>query len=177
MAAAEPIVIREITAFGARLPRADSFAERLATAPGIHLLGAGRSGLVLRTFAMRLVQLGLPAQVAGDTCAVAARPGERLLVASRSGQTASVLAIAARGKSVGLEVVALCGTEESPLMRLADNAILLPGAGEAQSPAGQFAGSLFEQMLFCFLEETVLHLKRALDPEGARLAARHANLE
>ena len=64
--------------------------------PGrVFVAGAGRSGLVLRMAAMRLMHLGLNVHVVGDTTTVAISSGALLLVASGSGTTSGVVKAAA----------------------------------------------------------------------------------
>ena len=68
-------------------------------APRVFLAGAGRSGLVLRMAAMRLMHLGLDVHVAGDTTTPAIREGDLLIAASGSGTTAGVVKAASTAAS------------------------------------------------------------------------------
>ena len=53
----------------------------------IFLAGAGRSGLALKSFAMRLTQLSKQAFVVGETTTPAITASDLLVIASSSGET------------------------------------------------------------------------------------------
>jgi 6-phospho-3-hexuloisomerase len=179
--AATSAVLAEINALAAHLPldASATLCDALAAAPAVHVHGVGRCGLLMRGFAMRLGHLGLPVSVVGETTARAAEPGDLLLVGSGSGRTEGALAIARAGRAIGTQVVALTANRDAPLGALADETIVIPG--QAKDGAGRASiqppGSLFEQLLLVFLEETVLTLARRLDPGFALIRRRHANLE
>lgn len=56
----------------------------------IFVYGTGRSGLMLKAFAMRLMQIGLNSYVVGETTTPSVQEGDLLIVASASGETGSV---------------------------------------------------------------------------------------
>lgn len=178
--ATESGVLAEIGHFGRDLPlaAADALAELLAAAPLTFLQGMGRSGLVLRMFAVRLTHLAVPCHVVGDATTPSIRPGELLLVASGSGSTAGSVAVAARGREIGARVVALTAHPERPIASTAERLIALPGIAKTDRGGSiQPPGSIFEQMLLIFLEEVVLRLAVIRDPAYDAIARRHANLE
>ena len=51
----------------------------------IIVCGTGRSGLMLKSFAMRLMQIGYISYVVGETITPAIKEGDLLIVASASG--------------------------------------------------------------------------------------------
>ena len=53
----------------------------------IFVYGTGRSGLMLKAFAMRLMQIGLNSYVVGETTTPSVQEGDLLIVASASGET------------------------------------------------------------------------------------------
>ena len=53
----------------------------------IFVYGTGRSGLMLKALAMRLMQMGLDAYVVGETTTPSVQEGDLLIVASASGET------------------------------------------------------------------------------------------
>ena len=57
-------------------------------------MGAGRSGLVAKAFAMRLMHLGFTAYVVGETITPAMRPKDLLVIFSGSGRTKTIADIA-----------------------------------------------------------------------------------
>lgn len=72
---------------------------RLTDGRRLFVIGAGRSGLVGRAFAMRMMQLGLNAFVVGETTTPALEKGDLLMTISRSGRTRTVLETAKRYKA------------------------------------------------------------------------------
>lgn len=180
--AAAPVVLAEITSAAAKLPLGDiaGLCDAIAAAPRVFIHAAGRCGLVMRGFAVRLAHLGIPVSVVGEPSTVAGEPGDLLLVGSGSGRTETTLAIARGARVAGLRIIALTASAEAPLAAVASNVVLIPGMakdGGGGLPSLQPPGSLFEQMLMLFLEETVIALARDRDPGFALIRRRHANLE
>ena len=64
--------------------------ERVCQASSIFVFGAGRSGLVGKAFAMRLVHLGKTVHFVGDSTVPAITHQDVLVVISGSGKTSSV---------------------------------------------------------------------------------------
>lgn len=142
--------------------------------------GAGRSGLVLRMAAMRLMHLGLTVHVVGDTTTPAISSSDVLVVASGSGTTAGVVKSATTASKVGARIVAITTDRESPLAGLAHVVVIIPGAQKTDhgsSVSRQYAGSLFEQVLFLSTEALFQSLWDNLDTPPEELWERHANLE
>lgn len=177
------IVVSEIVRTGAGLPldRIDTLVAAVTRHQRIYLHAVGRCGLVVRCFVIRLAQLGFDVSFVGDITTTAVAPDDALIVASGSGRTGTAVLIAEQGKARGLPLTAITASDTSPLARLADTTITLPGvpkdASFDPSVSRQPPGSLFEQMLFCFLEETVVRLTSAMDPRFETIERRHANLE
>jgi len=67
----------------------------------IFVVGAGRSGLVARAFAMRLMHLGFSVHVVGETTTPRMDPGDLLIVISGSGETLYPATIAGEAKKIG----------------------------------------------------------------------------
>ena len=183
MADAASVVVAEICRTGGELPlgHLDRLIRAIAGADRIYLHAVGRCGLVVRCFAVRLVQLGLQPQLVGDNATTAITPADGLVVASGSGETRSAVLIAEQAQALGVSVLAITAHGGSTLGRLADAPIVLPGVAKTDhvdaAASRQPPGSLFEQMLFCFLEEAVVRLAADRDPDFQTIRRRHANLE
>ncbi|MEE2524718.1 6-phospho-3-hexuloisomerase [Pseudarthrobacter sp. J75] len=146
----------------------------------IFVAGAGRSGLVLRMAAMRLMHLGLNVHVAGDTTTPAISSGDLLLVASGSGTTSGVVKSAETAAKAGARIAAFTTNPESPLAGLADAVVVIPAAQKTDhgsSVSRQYAGSLFEQVLFVATEALFQSLWDNDAQPAEQLWLRHANLE
>jgi 6-phospho-3-hexuloisomerase len=126
-------------------------ARYLTQSGRVFVAGAGRSGLVLRMAAMRLMHLGLNVHVAGDTTTPAIGSGDLLLVASWSGTTSGVVRAAETAAKSGARIAVFTTNASSPLAGLADAVVIIPAAQKTDhgsSVSRQYAGSLFEQVLF-----------------------------
>ena len=65
----------------------EALLEAIREAKRVFFAGRGRSLLMLRGLAMRLMHLGLCVYVTGETVTPAAGPGDLLLIGSGSGET------------------------------------------------------------------------------------------
>lgn len=163
--------------------------ERIAGAKRVFLAGAGRSGLAVRAFAMRLMHLGLEAHVLGEVTTPAIAAGDLLVVGSGSGETASLAAAARKARSLGATVALLTihpastiGRESAAVVRIpavtpkaAAAAAAVAAEGTVQSI--QPMGSLFEQALWLLFDTLVMALMERSGTDASRMFARHANLE
>lgn len=148
-------------------------ADLLPRARQTFVTGAGRSGLVARSFGMRLMHAGLPAYIPLETITPATGPGDVLVVISCTGQTGITNYIAGRGRQLGAKVVALTSDAESPLARSADKVVLIPVADTdivLRAAVFEHAASLCLDAVFNVLSERL-----RLDLKEFR--KHHANLE
>jgi 6-phospho-3-hexuloisomerase len=143
--------------------------------------GAGRVGLAMRSFAMRLSHLGIEAHYLGDTTVPHTGPGDFLLVGSGSGSTASILRIVEIAKYKGLKIGLVTATPLSPMKTIADTTVLIEGPGllskESKINSIQPMTTLFEQILSLFLDATVLDLMKKFDETSESMWARHNVIE
>src|SRR5512140_1965311 len=99
-------------------------AERLAHAGAliesssrIFVAGAGRSGLCMKAFGMRLMHLGKTVPVAGETTTPSIAASDLLILGSGSGRTASLLGMAEQANRRGARVLLFTTDAESPLAK------------------------------------------------------------
>ena len=155
-------------------------ARLIRHAPRVFVVGAGRSGLVLRMAAMRLMHLGLGVHVVGDTTTPAIASGDLLIAASGSGTTAGVVKAASTAAAVGARIAVYTTAPESPLAARADAVVVIPAARKTDhgsSVSKQYSGSLFEQVLLLATEAVFQSLWDAEGTPAEELWLRHANLE
>jgi 6-phospho-3-hexuloisomerase len=148
-------------------------ANRLPRARRTFVAGAGRSGLVARSFGMRLMHAGLPAFIPGETITPAAGEGDLVVGISCTGGTGYTEYIARRAGEVGSDVVALTAETDSPLARRAQSVVVIPARAEnivLRAAVFEHAASLCLDAVFNVLSERL-----KLDLEKYR--QRHANLE
>ncbi|WP_419095485.1 6-phospho-3-hexuloisomerase [Pseudarthrobacter naphthalenicus] len=176
------LVREEIVDTAAKLDKQQiaGVARHLVRPGKVFVAGAGRSGLVLRMAAMRLMHLGLTVHVAGDTTTPAIASGDLLLVASGSGTTSGVVTSAETAAGAGARIAAFTTNAASPLAELADALVIIPAAQKTDHGSGvsrQYSGSLFEQVLFLATEAVFQSLWDNADVPADELWLRHANLE
>lgn len=175
-------VLEELIRTVAAVPGAalEAVAGQIGGARRVYVAGAGRSGLMMRAFAMRLMHLGFEAHVAGETVTPGIGKGDLLVIGSGSGTTGSLLRMAEKAKGVGARLALLTTAADSDIGQLADETVPIPAAAKEQSGSSksvQPMGSLFEQSLLLTLDAVVLKLMEAGSVDARAMMARHANLE
>lgn len=145
----------------------------------IFVYGTGRSGLMLKAFAMRLMQLGLNSFVVGETTTPSVQKGDLLILASASGETESVNIMAKSAHNKGIDLAIICASDTSTLAKLqTPNILLQSGTKFNQSPVSQQPlGSLFEQMLLIIFDTVILVMGKEQNESNNDMAQRHASLE
>jgi len=157
----------------------------------ILVMGAGRSGLVGRAFAMRLMHLGYNVYVLGDTIVPSIGKDDIVIAISGSGRTKLIVTAAEAAKKVGAKVIAITSYPNSPLGKLADIVVEIPGRTKiADTELDYFArqilgiheplaplGTLFEDATLAFLDGVTVELMNRLGKTEDELRARHANIE
>jgi 6-phospho-3-hexuloisomerase len=134
--------------------------------------GQGRSGLVARMAAMRLMHVGFDAHAVGEPTAPAIGEGDGLLVVSGSGETPVTLHVARLARCFGAHVLAVTARADSTLAGLAGDLIEVRTTGTFQ-----FGGTLFEQTALLVIDGLILDLTAGERHAHAEMQARHANLE
>jgi len=156
----------------------EALLARLLAAPRIFLIGAGRVGLAARAFAMRLMHLGLPAFLVGDTTTPAIGAGDLLLVCSGSGETRSVALVADLAEQRGADIVTITRNAQAHIGRRSKLVVeLMAECNQDGVPSVQPMTTLFEQSLFLLLDALVLPLMERLGQSESQMRQRHTNLE
>ncbi|HDM92736.1 MAG TPA: 6-phospho-3-hexuloisomerase [Candidatus Korarchaeota archaeon] len=175
----------------------DEQAERLASSilrtlgdRRIFVVGAGRSGLVAKAFAMRLMHLGFSVHVVGETTTPRMDPGDLLIVISGSGETLYPATIARQAKKLGGVVAAITSYPESTIGKLADVVVTIEGRILPESTPDYESrqimgihepltplGTLFELSTMVFCDALISELAHRLGKTEEDIARRHASLE
>jgi len=135
--------------------------------------GAGRSGLVARSFGMRLMHAGLPAFIPGETITPATGEGDLLVAISCTGTTGYTDYLARRARELGAEVVVLTADGDSPLAKDADKVVVIP----ATAPNIVLRAAVFEHAASLCLDAVFNVLSDRLKLDLQKYRQRHANLE
>ncbi|WP_160036224.1 6-phospho-3-hexuloisomerase [Paenibacillus sp. An7] len=175
-------ILRELETAAALLSETEltEAMNLIAGAGQVFVAGAGRSGLMGKSFAMRLAHLGKPTFVIGETTTPPICKGDVLILCSGSGETKSLLSMAQKAKGMDASVVVLTIHQHSSIGQLADAIIQIHAVAkedEGNRQSIQPMGSLFEQSLIITLDGIILSLMRKMDQDTAMMFERHANLE
>ncbi len=167
----------------ADVSRSGELLEAIREAERVFVGGAGRSGLMARSFAQRLMQTGAETHVAGETTTPDIHKGDLLLVVSGSGQTGGPLSYAQIARRVGAHVAAVTAAAASPLAKVAHIVIILPAptpkAPETESfpKSIQPMGTLFEQSALVYLDALIVILMQERGIAEAEMLKRLSRLE
>lgn len=146
----------------------------------IFVYGTGRSGLMLKAFAMRLMQIGLSSYVVGETTTPSVQEGDLLIVASASGETGSVCMTAESAVKQGVvDLIVISSASESTLGKIHAPDIEIEAATKfaTSKVSVQPLGSLFEQMLLIVFDTIILEMSQEEEGSNEDMAKRHASLE
>lgn len=163
-----------------------AFFQRMLSAQRVYVAGAGRSGLIARAFAMRMLHLGFDVYVVGETITPALQPGDTLVVFSGSGETHSMVTFSGTVKELGGTICLITASSESTMSRIADCVVNLGDltgyyqgdtstfeerqvTGQYRSVSAAFAplGTMFETLALIFSDAVISALMVA-KKEGAR---------
>ncbi len=157
------------------------FIDAIKSSKSIFVTGQGRSGLVARTFAMRLTHIGFTCYVVGETTTPNIDKGDMLIVCSSSGTTSITCHIAGLAKRLNAFIVVITAHPNSELSNYATLTIEIPAREIGQVLQSrysvQFRSTLFEQACLVYLDAVILTLVRLLNREEVEMQKRHANLE
>lgn len=166
---------------GVRARDLAAFARELLHAERVFVTGLGRTGLMARGFAMRLMHLGRRVYHVGDVITPAIGRGDLLVICTRTGRSPVLghyikIARRARGR-----VAVVTADAKSPAARGA-HAVLAIDDRKALKARKNSArrlplGSLFEQALLIVLDQVVLDLMDALHLGERDLEGRHTTFE
>ena len=170
-------ILRDLTDVLRAIPaeRTEQFLRAILGAQRVFMYGLGRSGLVARMFGMRLVHLGCPATIVGDTTTPAIRADDLLVICSRTGQSPILRHAVDLAHNEGARALAIVGLEHTPLAAECDLVLRIP-IEVATSESRQPLGSLFEQALLLYLDRIVLGLMAELRTTVEDMARIHSNL-
>jgi 6-phospho-3-hexuloisomerase len=168
------------------------FITELLGANRIYVIGAGRSGLVAKAFAMRLMHLGLHSYVVGETITPSMKAGDLLVAFSGSGQTKTVAELSETAKAIGGKICLVTSKKESRIGKIADNIVVLESQrDEVRDESAEFEvrqmkgehksfapmGTLFETTAMVFADAIISALMEITHCDLDDLRDRHANIE
>jgi 6-phospho 3-hexuloisomerase len=144
----------------------------------IFVYGAGRSGLVAKAFAIRLVHLGFQAFVIGETITAPVKKGDLVIIVSGSGETLPAIMTAEIAHKIGAKVVSITGKKKSEIAKFADVTLYIAFSCD-DIKRKKFAplGTLFEACVWILLDGFVADLLHSKHETEDIMRSRHATLE
>jgi 6-phospho-3-hexuloisomerase len=170
-------LIEQVESIGICIDKSEilKFCEYLLSSEKIVVVGSGRSGLVGKSFSMRLVHLGLYSYLDTSHNCPAITNRDTILAISGSGETHSVIHTVQKAKDVGARILSITNTYDCALNDLSDHPFILPKSvnNELYFPLG----TLFELSAYIFLDGLFTELKAIVKCCEKNLRDRHNNLE
>ena len=164
--------------------------ETIESAHRVFVFGAGRSGLVAKSFAMRLVHLGKEVYFVGDTITPAISRNDALLVVSGSGETTSVLHVVQAARSQKSKIITITSNENSSIGKISDVKIKLKTKVEETDTENYLArqlveknkkimpmGTLFELSTMIYFDSIIPVLMSEFGISEKYMKGKHTNLE
>ena len=163
--------------------------EYIMNADSIFITGAGRSGLVGKAFAMRLMHLGFKSFVVGESTTPAVHKNDVVIAISGSGETRSVSDLGRIAKDIGATLITVTSNKDSTLGHISDATLEIHGRSKEDAGGylerhmrGEYShltplGTSFEISSLVFLDALVAELIFITGASEADLKSRHAKLE
>jgi len=171
---------------------AERFIHELLDAKRVYVIGAGRSGLVAKAFAMRLMHLGLHAYVVGETITPALNRGDVMVIFSGSGRTKTVADLAETARDIGGRICLITSNADSRIGKIADCIVIIEHHRDKVSDDAEefeirqmmgehksFAplGTLFETASMVFADAVISRMMEIKQVDESALKNRHTNIE
>jgi len=144
----------------------------------IFVYGAGRTGLVAKAFAIRLVHLGFQTFVIGETISAPVTQGDLVLIVSGSGETIPAVMTAEIAHKIGAKVVSITAKKRSEIAKFADVTIFISSnCNEEERKKYAPLGTLFEASVWILLDGLIADLMDSKNETEEDMRSRHATLQ
>ena len=144
----------------------------------IFVYGAGRSGLVAKAFAIRLVHLGFQTFVIGETITAPVQKGDLVIIISGSGETIPAVMTAEIARNLDAYVVSITAKKKSEIAKFADVTLFISATCD-ELERKKFAplGTLFEASVWILLDGLIADILDSKNETEEKMRSRHATLE
>lgn len=172
-------IMKEITVVleKVNIEQLEEFLSYVQKDKRIFVDGEGRSGLMAKGFAMRLMHLGYRVFVIGETITPSIEKEDILIAVSGSGESSSVAADAKKAARIGCNILAITSKPSSTIGELANMALIIPGTVKSEQgkerASIQLLSSLFDQTLHITLDGICLMLSRRDQFSNEEATKRH----
>ncbi len=186
------VIIDHLNVTVKRLNRDDieKLIRDIQNADRIFVLGAGRSGLAAKAFAMRLMHIGFNVFVVGESTTPSVKKDDLIIAVSGSGETLSINDLAKVSKDIGSTLSIITSNPKSTLGRLADTVVTVKGRTKVDTEEdymerqlrGDYVslaplGTIFETTSLIVLDGIIAELIVRRGTTDAEIKSRHATLE
>ncbi len=155
--------------------------ENIYTANRIFIVGTGRSGLIGKLFAVRLMHIGKLVYIVGEVTTPKIRKDDLLIAITGSGSTSMIISNVKVAKSVGAKVLALTARNDSLVEKYSNEVIVFNMKAKYDKNSEEDnimpLGSAFELSALVTLEASIADLIVKLGIDESFLRERHTNLE
>ena len=157
----------------------------------VFVMGAGRSGLVAKAFAMLLMHLGFSVYVVGETTTPAVLPQDVVFAISGSGETRTIADLGKLAKDIGSTLITITSKKDSALGRISDIAVIIPSKNKNDHDEADYLerhmrgdyksmpplGTSFEIISLVLLDSVISQLIMLTGASEAELKSRGTNIE
>ncbi len=150
------------------------FVEKILESDKMFIYGVGRSGLVAKAFAIRLVQLGLKIFFVGETITPIVEPSDLVIIVSNTGETMSAIQTANIVGRVGADVVAITASPHSKLAHASNMIIPLEVKLDPTKSGIAPLGTIFEDTTLIYLDGIISEIMKELGQDEKSMRGRHA---
>ncbi|HEX9907321.1 MAG TPA: SIS domain-containing protein [Thermoplasmata archaeon] len=152
----------------------DKMIEYLISSKKIFIYGVGRSGLIAKAFAIRLVQMGLEVFFVGETVTPIVEEGNLVMIVSYTGETMSAIQTANIVRRVGAKVITITSNSNSKLAVASNLVIIIHPEKDEDRRRLAPLGTLFENATLVYLDSIVVELMERLGQSEGSMRKRHA---
>ena len=159
----------------------ETMCAEILKARRIACYGVGREGLMVKALCMRLMHLGLDAQMVGDMTTKSIGNGDLLIVSAGPGSFSTVVALLGVARQAGARTLVVTAQPSGAAAQKGDVVVYLPAqtmADDRGASAGLLPmGSLYEAVQLVFFDLISILLRERTGQLPDEMRARHTNLE
>ncbi|QDI92566.1 6-phospho-3-hexuloisomerase [Salicibibacter halophilus] len=153
-------------------------ANMLTTAKRIFISGEGRSGLMGKAFAMRLMHAGYHVYVVGETVTPSIERGDLLVLISGSGSSVAAYDFAKKTREKDASIALVTTNRDAEIGKISDKLLVLPAATKYRKTNEpdtiQPLGNQFDQSVHILLDALIVYLNQE---SNEKMRKRHTNME
>jgi len=164
---------------GLEVKKLEKVKELLLSHKRVFLYGEGRTGLIAKTFGIRLIQLGKDVFFVGESLTPSFTSQDLLIGMSGRGKSKKLLLLFEKAKEeLKGTTLLITGNPNTAIKNFCDELLIIPNSVKSlkKDVSIQPLNSLFEQSLFFLLDTIILVLVQDCGLTEVDLLKRHANL-